>query len=426
MTAEAMGSKAERRKAQWSWALYDWGNSAFATTVMAGFFPIFFNQYWAVDVAPETQTLYQGLTATVASLFVMLTAPWFGVLADRGGSHKRWLAGMTLLGVLSTGGLFLVGQGQWLWAILLSILGRIGFFGGLSFYDALLTRVARAEESDRVSALGYGLGYLGGGLLFAVNVAMALKPGWFGLADAALATRVAFLCVAVWWAVFSLPLFLHVPPAPPQRVTGSSWQTLWATVRELRATPAVGLFLLAYWLYIDGVDTIIVMAVDFGMKLGLPSDSLIKALLLVQFIGFPAAIVFGQLGERMGTRNALLLAIGVYVGVTLWAYWLQTEAQFYLMAGAIGCVQGGIQSLSRAYFSRLIPAEKAGQYFGFYNMLGKFAAVLGPLVVGLTAQLTGNPRLAILSLLAFFIAGAVLLIRADQLSRSSSGTPTPK
>lgn len=418
---------AERRKAQWSWALYDWGNSAFATTVMAGFFPIFFNQYWAVDVAPETQTLYQGLTSTVASLFVMLTAPWFGVLADRGGNHKRWLAGMTLLGVLSTGGLFLVGQGQWPWAILLSILGRIGFFGGLSFYDALLTRVARPEESDRVSALGYALGYLGGGLLFAVNVAMALKPEWFGLADAALATRVAFLCVAVWWAVFSLPLFLKVPPAPPQAATGSSsWQTLWATVRELRATPAVGLFLLAYWLYIDGVDTIIVMAVDFGMKLGLPSDSLIKALLLVQFIGFPAAIVFGRLGESLGTRNALLLAIGVYIGVTLWAYWLQTETQFYLMAAAIGCVQGGIQSLSRAYFSRLIPPEKAGQYFGFYNMLGKFAAVLGPLVVGVTAQLTGNPRLAILSLLAFFVAGAVLLIRADQLSRSSSDRPAPK
>jgi MFS transporter, UMF1 family len=255
---------------------------------------------------------------------------------------------------------------------------------------------------------------------------MALKPAWFGLADAALATRVAFLCVAVWWAVFSLPLFLRVPPALPQPVAGSSWQTLWATVRELRATPALGLFLLAYWLYIDGVDTIIVMAVDFGMKLGLPSDSLIKALLLVQFIGFPAAIVFGRLGQSMGTRNALLLAIGVYVGVTLWAYWLQTETQFYLMAAAIGCVQGGIQSLSRAYFSRLIPPEKAGQYFGFYNMLGKFAAVLGPLVVGVTAQLTGNPRLAILSLLFFFIAGAVLLIRADQLSRSSSERLAPK
>lgn len=421
-----MIDRTDRRKAQWSWALYDWGNSAFATTVMAGFFPIFFNQYWAADIAPETQTLYQGLTATAASLFVMLTAPWFGVLADRGGSHKRWLAGMTLLGVLSTGGLFLVGQGQWLWAILLSVMGRVGFFGGLGFYDALLTQVARADESDRVSALGYALGYLGGGLLFAVNVAMALKPEWFGLEDAALATRVAFLCVAVWWAVFSLPLFLHVPPTPPQPSSASSWQTLWSTVRELRATPSLGLFLLAYWLYIDGVHTIIVMAVDFGMKLGLPSDSLIKALLLVQFIGFPAAIVFGRLGQSMGTRNALLLGIGIYIGVTLWAYWLQTETQFYLMAAAIGCVQGGIQSLSRAYYSRLIPPGKAGQYFGFYNMVGKFAAVLGPLVVGVTAQLTGNPRLAILSLLIFFVVGAVLLIRADQLSRSSSGALAPK
>lgn len=426
MTMDAGLPESDRRKAQWSWALYDWGNSAFATTVMAGFFPLFFNQYWAADVAPETQTLYQGLTATVASLFVMLTAPWLGVLADRAGSHKRWLAGMTLLGVLSTGGLFLVGQGQWPWAILLSVLGRIGFFGGLSFYDALLTRVARREESDRVSALGYALGYLGGGLLFAVNVAMALKPEWFGLENAALATRVAFLSVALWWAVFSLPLFLHVPSALPQPGSDSSWNSLLATLKSLRATPALGLFLLAYWLYIDGVHTIIVMAVDFGMKLGLPSDSLIKALLLVQFIGFPAALVFGRLGQWFGTRNALLLAIGVYMGMTLWAYWLQTEAQFYLMAAAIGCVQGGIQSLSRAYFSRLIPPGQAGQYFGFYNMLGKFAAVLGPLVVGVTAQVTGNPRLAILSLLVFFAAGAVLLIRADQLGRSSIGTPAPK
>ncbi|ULQ46100.1 MFS transporter [Flagellatimonas centrodinii] len=410
----------DHRRAQWSWAIYDWGNSAFATTVMAGFFPIFFNEFWAVGVAPETQTLYQGLTSTVASLFVMLTAPWFGTLADRHGRHKHWLAAFTVIGVVTTAALFLVGRGQWGWAVVLSIIGRIGFFGGLSFYDALLTRVAAPDERDRVSALGYGLGYLGGGVLFSVNVMMALKPAWFGLPDAAWATRIAFLSVAIWWAVFSLPLFLRVPAAAAQPGGVSSWTSLRETARELRAMPAVWMFLLAYWLYIDGVDTIIIMAVDFGMKLGLPSESLIKALLLVQFIGFPAAIIFGRLGDRLGTRNALLLALAVYIGVTLWAYTLQTEGQFYAMAAAIGCVQGGIQSLSRAYFSRLIPVEQAGKFFGFYNMLGKFAAVLGPLVVGLTAQFTGNPRLAILSLLVFFVAGAALLWRADRLRGASA------
>jgi MFS transporter, UMF1 family len=404
------------RRARISWALYDWGNSAFATTVLAGFFPIFFNQYWAADVAPQTQTLYQGLTATFASVVVMLLAPWLGAIADRRAAKKRFLGVFTLMGVLSTAALYLVGQGQWGWAITLSIIGRIGFFGGLSFYDALLVNVARPREMDRVSALGYGLGYLGGGLLFAVNVAMALKPELFGLPDAAFATRVAFVMVALWWLAFALPLFRNVPEGQP-RAGHSGWRELKSTVREIRHHRPVWMFLIAYWLYIDGVDTIIVMAVDFGMKLGFASDSLIAALLMVQFIGFPAAIFFGWLGDRIGTRRAIFVALGVYAGVTLWAYFLQTVAQFYLMAAAIGCVQGGIQSLSRSYYARLIPADKAGEFFGFYNMLGKFAAVLGPAVVGITAQLSGSPRLAILTLLVFFIAGGWLLGRVRDPAR---------
>ncbi|TJY62803.1 MFS transporter [Sinimarinibacterium sp. CAU 1509] len=398
------------RRAQWSWALYDWGNSAFATTVLAGFFPIFFNQYWAAGVAPQTQTLYQGLTSTIASLTVMLLAPWLGAIADRRGTKKHFLAGFTAIGVITTAALYLVGQGQWPWALALSVLGRIGFFGGLSFYDSLLVSVAAPKQMDRVSALGYGLGYLGGGLLFAVNVAMALKPALFGLPDAALATRVSFLMVALWWALFALPLFRNVSEAPP-RDGATGWAELWQTLRHIRSLRPVWMFLLAYWLYIDGVDTIIVMAIDFGMKLGFASDNLIVALLMVQFIGFPAAIAFGWLGERLGTRRAIFIALAVYAGVTVWAYFLQTVMQFYLMAAAIGCVQGGIQSLSRSYFARLIPAAQAGEFFGFYNMMGKFAAVLGPALVGVTAQLTGNPRLAILSLLVFFVVGALLLLR---------------
>ncbi len=413
--AERSGAPAERsrRRAQVSWALYDWANSAFATTVLAGFFPIFFNQYWAAGVAPQTQTLYQGLTATAASLVVMLLAPWLGAIADRRGTKKRFLAAFTLMGVISTAALYLVGKGQWPWAVALSVLGRIGFFGGLSFYDSLIVGVARPREMDRVSALGYGLGYLGGGLLFAINVAMALKPAWFGLADAALATRVAFVMVALWWLVFSLPLFAQVPEAPP-RGGASGWRELRATLAQIRGLRPVWMFLLAYWLYIDGVDTIIVMAVDFGMKLGFAADSLIVALLMVQFIGFPAALAFGWLGERLGTRTAIFIALAVYGAVTVWAYSLHTVMQFYLMAAAIGCVQGGVQSLSRSYYARLIPPDKAGEFFGFYNMMGKFAAVLGPTVVGVAAQLSGNPRLAILTLLLFFVAGGWLLSRVRE------------
>ncbi|MDD3764743.1 MAG: MFS transporter [Nevskiales bacterium] len=406
------------RRAQWSWAFYDWANSAFATTVLAGFFPIFFNQYWAAGVDPQTQTFYQGLTSTVASLIVMLLSPWLGAIADRRGRKKQFLGVFTLIGVATTAALFLVGKGQWGWAIGLSILARIGFFGGLSFYDALLVNVARPEQMDRVSALGYGMGYLGGGLLFTVNVAMALKPEWFGLADAAIATRVAFLSVAFWWLLFSLPLFRNVPGGEP-REGATGWAELVETFRHIRSLRPVWMFLLAYWLYIDGVDTIIVMAVDFGMKLGFASDSLIKALLMVQFIGFPAAIAFGWLGDRLGTRRAIFVALAVYAAVTVWAYSMQTQTQFYLMAAAIGCVQGGIQSLSRSYYARLIPPERAGEFFGFYNMMGKFAAVLGPTVVGVTATVTGNPRLAILSLLLFFAAGALLLVQVkDPLRRT--------
>ena len=405
------------RKQQWSWALYDWANSAFATTVIAGFFPIFFNKYWADGVASEIQTLYLGVGGSISSLLVMLAAPWLGGIADRRGLKKRFLGIFTVIGVLSTAALYFVGKGQWQAAIALFTLGSIGFFGALSFYDSLLVNVAKPSESDRVSALGYGMGYLGGGLLFALNVTMALKPQWFGLPDAALATRISFVMVAVWWALFAIPLLRHVPEAPATG-GGLGWAELWKTVRELRGMKPVWMFLFAYWLYIDGVDTIIRMAVDFGMKLGFPSDSLIVALLLVQFLGFPAAIVFGWLGTRIGTRRAIFLALTVYAGVTFWAYFLQTVTQFYLMAAAIATVQGGIQSLSRSYYSRLIPAHRAGEFFGFYNMLGKFAAVLGPVVVGVTAAMTGDPRLSILSILFFFVAGGLLLARVPETASS--------
>ncbi|MBI2383873.1 MAG: MFS transporter [Gammaproteobacteria bacterium] len=398
------------RSPQLAWALYDWGNSAFATTVMAGFFPIFFSKYWADGVAPQTQTLYLGIGASVSSLVVMLLAPWLGAVADQRGWKKRFLFACTLLGVLSTAALYLVGKGQWPAAIALFTLGSAAFFAAVSFYDSLLVNVARPEEMDRVSALGYGLGY----------VAMALKPAAFGLADAALATRVSFPMVALWWLAFALPLFVRVPEAPARGAAMPGWKELLHTVRTLRALPQVWMFLLAYWLYIDGVDTIIRMSVDFGLKLGFASDSLIVALLLVQFIGFPAAIAFGWLGGRIGTRRAIFLALSVYVAVTFWAYFLETERQFYLMAVAIGLVQGGIQSLSRSYYARLIPAGKAGEFFGFYNMLGKFAAVLGPSVVGVTAAASGSARLSILSLVAFFVAGGLLLSRVREIPAQST------
>jgi UMF1 family MFS transporter len=401
------------RRQQLAWAMNDWANSTFATTVLVGFFPIFFKQYWAADVAPSTSTLFLGIGNSAASLIVMLMAPWLGALADRLGAKKRFLGLFTLIGVLGTAALALIGKGDWPMAIAVFALASVGFFGSLTFYDALLVSVASDEESDRVSAWGFALGYLGGGLLFLVNVLMVLHPAWFGLHDKVAATRAAFLSVAAWWALFSIPLFLRVKESPRTDSSATGWREIWLTLKKITQHRPVWMFLFAYWLYIDAVGTLAQMAVDFGLALGLASDSLIKALLLVQFVSFPAAVGFGYLAGVIGTRRALYVGLAVYIGVTCWAYFMQTESQFYWMAAAIGLVQGGVQSLSRSYFSRLIPREQAGEFFGFYNMLGKFAAVLGPLTVGIVGSLTGNPRLAILALLVFFVVGAGLLSRVD-------------
>jgi len=401
------------RRQQWSWAFYDWANSAFATTVLVGLFPLFFNSYYAKGVDGGTATFYLGAYGnSLPSFIVMLMAPWLGVIADKRGWKKRFLALFTVIGAGATAGLMFVGEGQWGWAIALFAIAGIGFFGGLGFYDALLVSVAREEARDRVSALGYGLGYLGGGLLFVLNVTMVQKPEWFGLAGAAEAGKWAFVSVAAWWLLFSIPLFRNVRETAPSDDEGAlGWSALWATIKLIAGHKPVWMFLLAYWLYIDAVGTVANMAVDFGIKLGFEPGALIKALLIVQFVSFPAAIVFGRIGERFGAKRGLYLGLGVYIAVTLWALTMQTEQDFYLMAAAVGLVQGGVQSLSRSYYARLIPQASAGQFFGFYNMLGKFAAVLGPLVVGLTARLTGDPRLAIFALVFFFVAGMLLLSR---------------
>ena len=408
-----------RRKQQWSWAFYDWANSAFATTVLAGFFPIFFAKYWAADLADGERTYWLGVAGSISSVVVMLMAPLLGGIADRRGLKKRFLLLTTLLGALSTAGLFFAAQGDWPLALGLFVLGSIGFFAAISFYDSLIVAVATPAEMDRVSALGYGMGYLGGGLLFALNVFMFQSPQTFGLEDGSRAILWSFLMVGVWWLLFSLPLFRWVPEAPGTAVS-SDWVELKATFREVLRNKPVWMFLLAYWLYIDGVDTIVRMAVDYGLKLGFEPGALIKALLLVQFIGFPAAIAYGWLADRFGTKTMIYVALAAYTAVTCWAYTLTTVSQFYWMAAAIALVQGGVQSLSRSYYAKLIPADRAGQFFGFYNMLGKFAAVLGPLAVGFTASaFPDNQRLSMLALLPFFVIGALLLSQVRPVAAES-------
>jgi UMF1 family MFS transporter len=409
-----------------SWALYDWANSAFATTVMAGFFPVFFKQFWSAGADATVTTGRLGFANSTAGLIIALLAPLLGAMADRGGRRKQMLFAFTLLGAASTFALFFLAQGQWLAAALLFTAGTIGFNGGVVFNDALLLDVAEPAEYDRVSALGYAMGYLGGGVLFAINVMMVMKPGLFGLADASAAVRWAFVSVAVWWLLFSLPLMRFVREQPPRANTGNvllaGWRELAATARDVFKRPPLWQFLVAYWLYIDGVNTIIKMAVDYGMSLGLASSDLLGALLLTQFVAFPASLAFGWLGKRVGPRAGILLGLAVYVTLTIWAYFLNSAFEFYLMAATLGLVQGGVQSLSRSMFGRLVPEGKSAEYFGFYNMVGKFGTVIGPALMGSVALLTGSTRLSILALLVLFVGGGVLLLRVRSGATAHAGT----
>lgn len=418
----------DNRRAVFGWAMYDWANSAFATTVMAAFFPIFFKQFWSTGADAVLSTAKLGLANSLAGIAVALCAPVLGAIADRGRVRKRFLICFAFAGAAATASLALIAQGEWHQAAALYMVAMIGFAGGNIFYDSLITAVATEKRLDAVSALGFSLGYLGGGLLFALNVGMTLRPGFFGLESAAAAVRFSFLSVGIWWVLFSLPLILFVrEPAGREQekiggIVAAGLRQLLQTFREIRHHRTIVTFLAAYWLYIDGVNTIIVMALDYGLSIGFASQDLILALLMTQFIGFPAALAFGRLGGLIGTKRAILVAIAVYLAMPLWGFFMQSKVEFFLMAGFIGLVQGGVQALSRSFFARIIPPDKAAEYFGFYNMVGKFAAVVGPVLIGGTAVWARSAgfggdlasRLSILSISFLFLAGGGLLLLVDE------------
>jgi len=400
-----------------AWALYDWANSAFATVVIAGFFPLFFKTYWSPGVEATVSSFRLGIANSAESLVVLLLAPLIGAIADQASLKKELLLVFAAIGAVATGALALVGEGSWVPAVTLYVVAGVGFAASLVFYDALIVDVSRPGELDAVSALGYALGYLGGGLALLIGVALVQAPDAFGLADSAAAVKASFVLTGLWWLAFSVPIarMVHqryaVARLPLRQAVGGGLRQVAGTLRKLGRYREAATFLIAYWLYIDGVDTIIRMAVDYGLALGFPAEQLVLALLLVQFVGFPAAIAFGWIGTRIGPRAGILVGIGAYVGITLWGYWLDQVWEFYGIAIAIGLVQGGIQSLSRSLYARLIPPEESGELFGFYNLVGKFAAVLGPALMGAVALLTGDSRTSLLSLLVLFGAGALLLVR---------------
>ena len=403
-------------KSAWSWALYDWANSAFATTVMAGFFPLFFKSYWASNLSDAESTFAIGSVNSLVGLLIAFSAPVLGALADAGDSKRKFLFSFAFLGIIATGYLFFIPESSWKLAVIFYGIGVIGFSGGNIFYDSLLVTVSKEKERNRVSALGFSLGYLGGGILFLLNVAMFLYPNWFGLENQIEAVLWSFLSVAVWWLIFSLPIYLNVKE-PVQNaskkqintVIADAFENLLNTAKSIKKFKSAVIFLLAYFLYMDGVDTIIRMATSYGSDIGLSATSMIQALLLTQFIGFPATLVFGYYADRFGYKYSLSFAIIVYIFVVLFSSQMDTALEFYIVASVIGLVQGGVQAISRSFFSTLIPENKAAEFFGFYNFIGKSSVFLGPFMVSGIALITGSPSYGILSLLILFIPGLILL-----------------
>lgn len=416
------------RKDTFSWALYDWANSAFSTSIMAVLFPLFYKNYWNAGVEATTSTARLGMTIGLSSALIAVLAPLLGALADEASAKKKFLFVSVLMGSIATLALAAVGEGHWLPASGIYLIAIVCFSASLIFYDSLILGVSSDDNVDFVSGAGYALGYLGGGVLLALNVFMLLKPELIGLTDKTMAVKASFVSVGLWWLLFSLPLFLFVKEPyvkrsrPVIEIFRNSFINILATVKKIIKMKNVFYFMLAYWLYIDGVYTIIKMAMDFALSLGLNQDELIKAFLIVQFVGFPAALLFGWLGQKWDLKKSILLGIACYVVVVLFAIKMKTAHDFQVMAVMVGMVQGGVQALSRSFYARLIPPQSSGEFFGLYNLVGKAASVLGPPLLGFVTYLSGDARYGIASLLLLLLAGGALLMFKVDNPQPNSGS----
>lgn len=408
-----------KKKPVWSWMLYDFGNSAFATTIMAAVLPIFYYDVAAKGVQESLAASYWGYSQSIAVLIVAILAPILGAIGDYSAAKKRFLMFFAYMGMLATVLLAFVGEGDYLFASALLVVGTIGFSGANVFYDAFLPEVAKGEDIDRVSAAGFTLGYIGGGVLLAVNLLMIMKYEWFGIPNSLVGTQLAFVSVAIWWFVFSIPLFKNVieekkvQPERTRSYISIGFQRLGRTWKELKHFKQLLIFLLAFWMYNDGISTIIKMATIYGRDIGIDSSSLITALLLTQFVGIPCTFFFGWLAGKITPKRALIISLFIYLAIVGLGYFMTTALHFYILAVCVGLVQGGAQSLSRSIFGRMVPGDRHGEFFGFYGISSKFAAIFGPFAFALVGQLTGSSRLGILSLVFFFIVGIILLFVLD-------------
>jgi MFS transporter, UMF1 family len=405
-----------------AWAMYDWAISGLQTVIMVAVFPIYFVKVAAADLSGPAATQQLARANTIAMVIVAILSPFLGAIADYSAAKKRLLAVFTAIGIIASIAMFGIGEGDLRMASTLFILSLIGGTGCMVFYEALLPHIAKPDEVDRVSTAGYGLGYLGGGLLLALNLAWIQKPEWFGMSAGTLPARLSFVSVGIWWLIFCIPLFQRVPEptraieadeAPRQNPMRVAVRRVGETLRELRGYKQAFLMLVAFLIYNDGIQTIIKMATAYGTEIGIDQNALITAVVLVQFVGIPFAFAFGRLAGLIGAKGSIFLGLLIYVGISILGYYMKTAAHFYLLAALVGMVQGGTQALSRSLFASMIPPHKSGEFFGFYSVFEKFAGILGPLLFDITIAMSGSSRNAILSVIVFFVVGATLLWRVD-------------
>jgi UMF1 family MFS transporter len=405
-----------------AWAMYDWANSAFWTTVIVAVFPPFFSEYAAAGLRPAEATGRFAWATTIAVTIIAVLGPILGALADYRAMKKRMLGVFLSIGVVATLLMVTIDRGEWMYAALLFMVANIAVAASLVFYDSLLPHIARPDEIDRVSTAGFAIGFIGGGVLLLINLAWILSPATFGLPDVVAALKVSLGSVAVWWLVFSIPLFRGVPEPPAVLEHGETglenpvrvaFRRVGRAFRELRGYRNAFLMLVAFLLYNDGIQTIIRMAAIYGAEVGIDRNAQIAAFVLVQFVGVPSSFLFGIVAGWIGPKVAVFAALVVYTGISILAYFMTTEWQFFALAALVGTVQGGSQALSRSLFARMIPKHKSSEYFGFFSTFEKFAGIAGPAIFAASVTMFGSSRAAVLSVILFFIAGALVLTRVD-------------
>ncbi|MDR6123710.1 UMF1 family MFS transporter [Bacillus sp. SLBN-46] len=416
-------------KQEKSWVFYDWANSAYSILITTAIFPLYFKDAAnKAGLAASTSTAYWGYANSFATLLISLCAPILGSIADFKGFKKRFFTFFFALGIVFTLLLAIVPSNQWIILLICYMITVIGFGGTNIFYDAFLVDVTTEERMNKISSRGYAMGYIGSTIPFIIGIALILLSdrGVLPL-TVSVASQAAFAITALWWGLFTIPMLKHVKQVYyKERVANpisNGFKQLFETFKKIKLYRPLFLFLIAYFFYIDGVNTIITMSTAYGSDLGIDSTNLLIILFATQVVAAPFAILYGRLADKFKSKTMLLVGIFIYIVICTYAYFLKTTLDFWILAMLVASSQGGIQALSRSYFAKLVPKESSNEFFGFYSIFYKFAAILGPFLVGFTAQMTGNTNSGVFSLIVLFIIGGIILLRVPE-AEAVSKSPT--